>query len=108
MTSPAKVLAAALALFICIVTPAMAVDGYCSRPVRVALFEFGVLYRATTDDGIDPRLLDAIKSRTGCQFERVVLPATGFGRSYRMAPWTLQPVPSLHLNARRMRFCFLI
>ena len=53
---------------------AVAADDYCSRPVRVALFEFGVLYRAATDDGIDVQLLDAIKARTGCHFERVVLP----------------------------------
>ena len=74
MTSRAKLLAAAMAWFVCVVTPVMAADDYCSRPVRVALFEFGVLFRAATDDGIDQQLLDAIKSRTGCQFERVVLP----------------------------------
>ena len=53
---------------------AISADDYCSRPMRVALFEFGVLYRVATNDGIDVQLLDAIKSRTGCQFERVVLP----------------------------------
>lgn len=67
-------LAPALALFLSFPALAATVEDYCSRPVRVALFEFGVLYRASTNDGIDPQLLDVIKSRTGCQFERVVLP----------------------------------
>ena len=74
MISRVNVLGASIAMLVCGVGAAVAADDYCSRPVRVALFEFGVLYRATTDDGIDPQLLDAIKSRTGCQFERVVLP----------------------------------
>ena len=67
-------LATALALWMAFPALAATVEDYCSRPVRVALFEFGVLYRASTDDGIDPQLLDVIRSRTGCQFERVVLP----------------------------------
>jgi polar amino acid transport system substrate-binding protein len=67
-------LATALALWTAFPALAATVEDYCSRPVRVALFEFGVLYRASTDDGIDPQLLDVIRSRTGCQFERVVLP----------------------------------
>jgi polar amino acid transport system substrate-binding protein len=50
------------------------VTDYCERPVKVALFEFGVLYRASTDDGIDKQLLDEIGKRTGCEFQRVVLP----------------------------------
>ena len=49
-------------------------NDYCSRPMKVALFEFGVLYQASTNDGIDTRLLDEIGRRTGCQFERAVLP----------------------------------
>jgi polar amino acid transport system substrate-binding protein len=69
----AKELIAVAALF-CAMGSAVASNDYCSRPVRVALFEFGVLYRATTDDGVDPHLLDAIANRTGCQFDRVVLP----------------------------------
>lgn len=47
---------------------------YCSRPLRVALFEFGLMYRQATADGIDARLLDAIAKRTGCEFVQVVLP----------------------------------
>ncbi|MDT8990335.1 transporter substrate-binding domain-containing protein [Curvibacter sp. APW13] len=47
---------------------------FCDRPVRVALFEYGVLYRSDTGDGIDPRLLEALAKRTGCQYEFVVLP----------------------------------
>lgn len=49
-------------------------DAYCSKPVRVALFEFGVLYRSATEDGIDTRLLDTLAQRTGCTFERVLMP----------------------------------
>ena len=76
MTLHVKALVVAMmtTLFISGQAIALSVDDYCSRPVRVALFEFGVLYRASTDDGIDVQLLDAIKSRTGCRFERVVLP----------------------------------
>lgn len=74
MSSLPRGLITALALVLGVLGPAVAAEDYCSRPVRVALFEFGVLYRAATDDGIDPHLLAAIQSRTGCQFERVVLP----------------------------------
>jgi len=49
-------------------------EQYCSRPVKVALFEFGVLFRASNGDGIDSRLLDALEKKTGCMFERVVMP----------------------------------
>jgi len=50
------------------------VQQYCSRPMRVALFEFGVMYRSATGDGIDARLVDALSKRTGCTFVQVVLP----------------------------------
>lgn len=50
------------------------VGAYCSKPVRVALFEFGVLYRSATSDGIDARLLDTLERRTGCTFVRVLMP----------------------------------
>lgn len=49
-------------------------DVYCSKPLRVALFEFGVLYRSATLDGIDTRLLDTLEQRTGCAFVRVLMP----------------------------------
>jgi ABC-type amino acid transport substrate-binding protein len=49
-------------------------DRYCSRPVRVALFEFGVMFRSASGDGIDAQLLDALQHRTGCSFVQVVLP----------------------------------
>lgn len=49
-------------------------EQYCSRPVRVAFFEFGFLYRQAAADGVDPRMLDAIAKRTGCEFVQVVLP----------------------------------
>lgn len=47
---------------------------FCDRPVRVALFEYGVLYRGDTGDGIDLRLLQALARRTGCRYEFVVMP----------------------------------
>jgi polar amino acid transport system substrate-binding protein len=53
---------------------AEAPNPYCSRPLRIALFEYGVLYRSDIDDGIDARLLNAMEVRSGCTFERVVLP----------------------------------
>ncbi len=49
-------------------------EAYCSKPVRVALFEYGVLYRSTTADGIDARLLGTLEKRTGCTFVRVLMP----------------------------------
>ena len=50
------------------------VSDYCSRPIRVGLFEFGVLYKASSNDGVDVRLLNTIHGLTGCEFEKVVLP----------------------------------
>ena len=47
---------------------------YCDRPIRVALFEYGVLYRSDTGDGIDARLVDTLAKRTGCVVEYVVMP----------------------------------
>ncbi len=53
---------------------AQAADALCTRPIRVALFEFGVLYRSDTNDGIDARLLKEMERRSGCTFERVFMP----------------------------------
>ena len=53
---------------------AQAADALCTKPIRVALFEFGVLYRSDTNDGIDVRLLKEMERRSGCTFERVVMP----------------------------------
>ena len=47
---------------------------YCSKPVRVAMFEFGILYRGGTGEGVDSRLLDVLSQRSGCVFERVLMP----------------------------------
>lgn len=49
-------------------------EDYCSRPLRGALFEFGVLYRSATHDGIDARLLELLAQRTGCSIETSVMP----------------------------------
>ena len=55
---------------------AMAADAkdYCSKPIRVAMFEFGVLYRGGSADGVDSRLIDVLAQRSGCVFERVLMP----------------------------------
>jgi polar amino acid transport system substrate-binding protein len=47
---------------------------YCARPLRVALFEYGVLYRSAMRDGADNRLLALLQKRTGCDMDIVVLP----------------------------------
>jgi polar amino acid transport system substrate-binding protein len=49
-------------------------DFYCSRPLRVALFEYGVLYRSALHDGADSRFLALLQKRTGCEMDIVVLP----------------------------------
>lgn len=52
-------------------------DGaYCARPVRVALFEFGILYRSALRDGADKQLLALLEKRTGCPMSLAVLPRT--------------------------------
>ncbi|MDZ7919450.1 substrate-binding periplasmic protein [Rhodoferax sp.] len=72
-------------LFACLLTTANSASidpAYCSRPVRVALFEFGILYRSALSDGADKRLSDGadkrllalLEKRTGCQMSVVVLP----------------------------------
>jgi len=66
-----------LVLWACVATGSVAqgrVEDYCSRPIRVALFEFGVLYRSATQDGIDPKLLEVLAQRTGCSIETSVMP----------------------------------
>jgi polar amino acid transport system substrate-binding protein len=47
---------------------------YCDRPIRVALFEYGVLYRSDTGDGIDAKLIELLAKRTQCKVEYVVMP----------------------------------
>lgn len=70
----------------CLVAGAMAWSGlmtgafaltsqdYCSGPIRIALFEYGALYRGASNDGIDVGLIDTLQKRSGCTFERVVRP----------------------------------
>lgn len=53
---------------------ALTASDYCSGPVRVGLFEYGVLYRSYTNDGIDVSLLKELEKRTGCTIERFVRP----------------------------------
>ena len=53
---------------------ALPANEYCSGPVRVGLFEYGVLYRIASNDGFDARLLDQLEKRTGCTIERFVRP----------------------------------
>ena len=57
-----------------LVCPAQAQAPFCDRTIRVALFDFGVLYRADKGDGVDARLIDKLAARTGCTVEYLVLP----------------------------------
>ena len=43
---------------------------YCSKPIRLAMFEYGVLYNSRKGDGIDSRLLALLAKRSGCHFEQ--------------------------------------
>jgi polar amino acid transport system substrate-binding protein len=67
-----------LRVLICLVVlsagTAQAENTLCTKPIRVALFEFGVLYRSDTNDGVDARLLQEMERRSGCKFERVFMP----------------------------------
>jgi polar amino acid transport system substrate-binding protein len=66
-----------LVLVACVATASVAqgrVEDYCSRPIRAALFEYGVLYRSATQDGIDAKLLEILAQRTGCSIESSVMP----------------------------------
>ena len=48
---------------------------YCpDRPLRVALFEFGVFLDGASMKGIDPDFIALLEKRTGCRFEIVVMP----------------------------------
>lgn len=64
----------ATALFMAWGSVSAAEDAYCSKPIRVAMFEYGVLYRSSSGDGVDSRLLDVLEKRTGCVFHRVLMP----------------------------------
>ncbi len=59
-------------------------EAYCSKPVRVAMFEFGILYRAETSDGMDVRILAELARRSGCTFERVILPRSRIWKELQM------------------------
>jgi polar amino acid transport system substrate-binding protein len=79
---------------------------YCSRPLRIAFFEFGVLYQSTRDDGIDVRLIDAIRKRTGCSFERVVLPRNRIWSELRGG--TLDLATGAIPTAERREYAYLL
>lgn len=53
---------------------AVTTSDFCSGPVRVGLFEYGVMYQSATHDGLDAQLLTVLEKRTGCSIERVVRP----------------------------------
>lgn len=53
---------------------ALTTSDYCSGPVRIALFEYGAMYRVASNDGIDVGLINVLEKRTGCRFERLVRP----------------------------------
>lgn len=82
-------------------------DGrYCDRPIRVALFEYGVLYRSDTGDGIDARLVDALARRTGCTVEYVVLPRARIWLELERG--TLDMGTAAIPTAERKRYAYLL
>lgn len=73
-----------LAMALLPATHAATNEAYCSKPVRVAMFEFGVLYRADTFDGVDVRVLAELARRSGCTFERVYMPRSRIWKELQM------------------------
>ncbi len=73
---PARTLFAALAVIsLLALSPRVLANAYCpDRPIRVALFEFGIFFDATSMKGFDPDFIALLQQRTGCRFERVVMP----------------------------------
>ncbi len=47
---------------------------YCDKPVRAAVFEFGMLYSQAQRDGFDKHLLEELGQRSGCTVTVVPLP----------------------------------
>ena len=73
-----------LALMLMPASYAASSEAYCAKPVRIAMFEFGILYRAETSDGIDARILAEMARRSGCTFERVLLPRSRIWKELQM------------------------
>ncbi len=63
-----------VSLTLCMNALAATPADYCSKPIRLAMFEYGVLYNSRKGDGIDSRLLDLLAQRSGCRFEQVLVP----------------------------------
>lgn len=82
------------------------VGDYCSKPIRVAMFEFGILYRGATGDGVDSRLLDVLSRRTGCVFQRVVMPRARIW--YELQTGTLDMATAAIPTPERKAFAYLM
>ncbi len=46
----------------------------CARPIRLGLFEYGVMYSKDTGDGVDVRFAKELARRSGCMIDTPVLP----------------------------------
>ena len=85
---------------------AAGVGDYCSKPVRVAMFEFGILYRGATGEGVDSRLLDVLTQRSGCVFERVLMPRARIW--YELQAGTLDMATAAIPTPERKAFAYLM
>lgn len=81
-------------------------DAYCSRPLRLSLYEYGVLYQEATRDGIDARLADLLAQRSGCTLERVVLPRARQWNEMRAQ--RLDILTGAAISAERRRLGFML
>ncbi len=88
------------------VTQDRAAEDFCSGPIKVAMFEFGVLYRAATQDGIDVRLLDLLAQRTGCHLETTVMPRARIWNALQAG--TLDMVTGAVPTAQRASYNYVI
>jgi len=84
--------------------PAVAAPPCPDRPLKVAMYESG--YLSLNGKGIDHDLLDELGRRSGCRFERLVLPRA------RAQVWLksgdIDIVMSTRATAERMRYAWFI
>ena len=83
---------------------ALPANAYCSGPVRIALFEFGAMYRVASKDGVDVGLIDELEKRTGCTFERLVRPRARIWKELESG--TLDMATSALRTPERSRYLF--
>lgn len=87
-------------------TWAQTANPYCSRPLHLALFEYGVLYRSATHDGVDARLADVLFQRTGCAIDTVVMPRARMWNE--MQAGRLDLITGAVVTQERLAYSFLL